>query len=253
MSDDVGREGVAMAVPVRGGAGASAARQGQQERAAEVARQHRRALRVLPVVTFFAVLLGASIASVSAWWLGSLFGLAVFGGGVARVYQRTTVSWTVGAAGERRTARMLAVLARDGWVVLHDRAIPGSRANLDHLLIGPAGVFYADSKNWGSKKSELRLRGGELWYGRHPQTKMLQMVRWEAEQASRTLGVPVEAFVVVHQAKVPGGVVMLEGVTVIPAKRLRHAVRNRAPQHGFDPARVQQLALQAEAAFPPAL
>jgi hypothetical protein len=41
------------------------------------------------------------------------------------------VAWRRGAAGERRTARRLAALERRGWVVLHDLAIPGSRANLD--------------------------------------------------------------------------------------------------------------------------
>jgi hypothetical protein len=42
-----------------------------------------------------------------------------------------TLAWRRGAAGERRTARLLAPLEREGWVVLHDLAIPGSRANLD--------------------------------------------------------------------------------------------------------------------------
>jgi hypothetical protein len=48
-------------------------------------------------------------------------------------------AWRRGAEGERRTARLLGPLARHGWVVLHDLAIPGSRANLDHLVIGPGG------------------------------------------------------------------------------------------------------------------
>ena len=236
-----------MAVPVRGGAGASAARQGQAERAAEIARQHRRALWVLPVVTVLAVVLGLSIGGP----LGAVVGLVVFGIGLRRVYRRSSVSWSVGAAGERRTAKMLGGLP-GGWVVLHDRAIPGSRANLDHLLIGPAGVLYADTKNWGSKKSQLRVQGGELWYGRYPQTKALQTVRWEADRASQALGVPVEALVVVHGAKVPGNCVMLEGVTVIPAKKLRRTVSNRSAAFGFDSVRVQQLAQPAERTFPPA-
>ncbi|HET7518006.1 MAG TPA: nuclease-related domain-containing protein, partial [Actinomycetes bacterium] len=42
-----------------------------------------------------------------------------------------TVAWRRGAAGERRTARLLAPLERHGWAVLHDLAIPGSAANID--------------------------------------------------------------------------------------------------------------------------
>ena len=50
-----------------------------------------------------------------------------------------TVAWRRSAAGERRTARLLAPLERQGWAVLHDLAIPGSTANIDHLVIGPGG------------------------------------------------------------------------------------------------------------------
>jgi hypothetical protein len=42
-----------------------------------------------------------------------------------------TLAWQRGAAGERRTARLLASLERHGWAVLHDLAIPGSQANID--------------------------------------------------------------------------------------------------------------------------
>jgi hypothetical protein len=45
-----------------------------------------------------------------------------------------TVAWRCGAAGERRTARLLAPLERRDWAVLHDLAIPGSAANIDHLV-----------------------------------------------------------------------------------------------------------------------
>jgi hypothetical protein len=58
------------------------------------------------------------------------------------------VAWRRGATGERRTARLLDPLERQGWVVLHDLAVPGSRANLDHLVIGPGGVFAIDSKQY---------------------------------------------------------------------------------------------------------
>jgi hypothetical protein len=49
-------------------------------------------------------------------------------------------------------------LERQGWVVLHDLAIPGSRTNLDHLVIGPGGVFVIDSKQYRRR----------LWHGRYP-------------------------------------------------------------------------------------
>jgi len=42
-----------------------------------------------------------------------------------------TMAWRRGAAGERRTARLLAGLERQGWAVLHDLAVPRSQANID--------------------------------------------------------------------------------------------------------------------------
>ena len=53
-----------------------------------------------------------------------------------------------GAAGETRTAEALAALGPE-WVVLHDQRWPGRRlANIDHVVIGPGGIFVIDSKNW---------------------------------------------------------------------------------------------------------
>ncbi len=167
-----------------------------------------------------------------------------------RVYRRGFNSWSTGAAGERHTARILSGLDRSGWVVLHDRSIPGSRANIDHLLIGPAGVLMVDSKQWKSKQSSLRVEQGVLWYGRYRQDKTLSTARWEAERAAAALGVPVEPIVVVHGARVPGGTLMLDGVTVIGAKRLRRLVVNRGAQFGFDASRVQQLAQLADRMLP---
>ena len=50
-----------------------------------------------------------------------------------------TRAWRRGAAGERRTARLLDRLGRDGYQVLHDLAMPGSPTNSITWLSGPAG------------------------------------------------------------------------------------------------------------------
>src|SRR6476620_1943025 len=57
-------------------------------------------------------------------------------------------AWAAGAEGERRVAAALEDLP-DTWVVVHDRLLrPGrSQANLDHIAIGPAGVYLIDAKN----------------------------------------------------------------------------------------------------------
>jgi hypothetical protein len=60
----------------------------------------------------------------------------------AELYER-------GAEGEQATADALKLLPRDAWTVFHDVRWPGRRyANVDHVVVGPPGVFVIDSKNW---------------------------------------------------------------------------------------------------------
>jgi hypothetical protein len=63
---------------------------------------------------------------------------------------RVADAYEKGAEGERRTANALAMLPASGWFVLHDVRWPGKRfANIDHVVVGPGGVFVIDSKAWG--------------------------------------------------------------------------------------------------------
>ena len=59
--------------------------------------------------------------------------------------------WARGAAGEQRFAAILAKHLHPGIVVLHDRRIPGSRANIDHIAIAPSGVWVIDAKRYTGK------------------------------------------------------------------------------------------------------
>jgi len=131
-------------------------------------------------------------------------------------------SWQRGAAGERRTARLLRRLARDGFV-FHDLAAPGNpRVNVDHLVIGPSGVFVIDSKQWtGQVRQGV---DGLVWHNHYPLDRTLAMVRWEAEAVSRVLGTRVHALVCVHGAHVDGGGLHAQGVAIVPASRLRDAL-----------------------------
>lgn len=69
-------------------------------------------------------------------------------------------AWQRGLDGERRTGEVLATLAAHGWAVLHDLHWPGRPyANIDHIAIGPTGVFVIDSKNWSG---DVVVRQGVL-------------------------------------------------------------------------------------------
>jgi Nuclease-related domain len=235
----------------QGGAGASARQAAAAERTAERIRQHRLAKVTLPVTAAVAAGFGYAAASVTVWEAGVAVALGVAAYGLRRTYRRAGNSWAKGAAGEVATARLLAPLTRRGYAVLHDRAVPGSRANLDHLVIGPCGVVYVDTKNWTSQRSVITLRGGELFYGRYPQTKALDTVRWEAGQAARMLGCPVRPVVAVHGARVPGRRIEIGDVTIVEAKRVRRLLQNIPPVAGWEQDRVAAAARIAEQQLPP--
>ena len=54
-------------------------------------------------------------------------------------------SWQIGAKGEAQVGRRLERLERRGWQVLHAIPLP-SGADIDHLVIGPGGVFTVNTK-----------------------------------------------------------------------------------------------------------
>lgn len=72
---------------------------------------------------------------------------------------QSTTAWERGAVGEEKLARTLDGLVERGVRVLHDRRIPGSRANIDHMVVAPAGVFVVDAKRYKGRP-HLRVEGG---------------------------------------------------------------------------------------------
>jgi hypothetical protein len=131
-------------------------------------------------------------------------------------------SWQRGAHGERHTARLLRRLARDGFVVFHDLAVPDSDANVDHLAIGPTGVFVIDSKQWTG--SVHHSADGLAWHNYTPLDRTLATVRWEADSIGRLLGTPATPLLCVHGAHVQGGGLHTHGVAIVPAALLRSAL-----------------------------
>ncbi|WP_405021736.1 NERD domain-containing protein (plasmid) [Kitasatospora sp. NBC_00070] len=229
------------------GTGTGVTRMGLRQRAVERSGRHWRGLATLPATGAIGVLLW--------WWLGLiglLLGIGLVATAVRHVHRRAASSWAPAAAGERRTARMLVPLQRDGWTVLHDRAVPGSKTNLDHLLISPNGVvLYVNTKTWSPARSQLRVgMDGELWYGQSSQARALQAVAGEARHAAATLGVPVQPFIAVHGAKVPFGYLELGGVTVLEARQLVFRLRSGSTLPAAAGVVPRQLADRAERLLP---
>lgn len=107
------------------------------------------------------LIVGTGLAQHRMWiWL---FGVAL--GALMAVYIALRDSppgyienWRTGFEGERRTARVLAPLRRDGYVLLHDlvdRRTGGQdrKGNIDHVVVSRGGVFLLDSKWLGGEAS----------------------------------------------------------------------------------------------------
>jgi hypothetical protein len=169
--------------------------------------------------------LGSLLAPRLGLVLGGLAAVAA-GWGLRFRPSPDAVVWRRGSAGERRTAQLLDPLEQHGWVVLHDLAVPHSQANIDHVVIGPGGVFVIDSKQY---RGRLQLDStGRLWHGRYPLAPTLQAVSFEADQAAVVLpdpGLAVVPIVAVHGAQVPWGKVVVHGVPVVAARRLPSMLR----------------------------
>jgi hypothetical protein len=156
-------------------------------------------------------------------------------------------TWQRGAHGERHTARLLDRLTRDGFVVFHDLAVPDSEANVDHLVIGPTGVFVIDSKQWSG--SVQQGADGLVWHNHYPLDRTLATVRWEAETLDRLLGARIHPLLCVHGAHVHGGGLHAQGVAIMPAHLLRGAL---GVDRVLSDADVELLAATARARLRPA-
>jgi hypothetical protein len=91
------------------------------------------------------------------------------------------------------------------------------------VLVGPPGVFLVDTKAWHGRIT-LAL-DGSAWHNGHPMDGVLDTVRWEAEQLTRTLGAPVIPMLCVHDVQLPWGELYVAGVPVLAPGRLVATLR----------------------------
>jgi hypothetical protein len=65
----------------------------------------------------------------------------------------------VGAVGEETVGSRLAKLDQTNWLVLHDIILNEKGTNLDHLVIGPGGIFSLNTKHHPKAKIIVTERG----------------------------------------------------------------------------------------------
>lgn len=182
-----------------GVAGASARREYERRRAKDEARLHEK-------------------------W-GKLGGIAV----ALASEQRSTSSWSVGAVGEERLGARLDSLVPATCAVLHDRRVPGSRANIDHIVITRAGTWVIDAKRYKGRP-QLRIEGGllrprveKLLVGRRDRTRLVDAVLKQVDVVRDVVGdLPVTGVLCFVEADWPliGGAFATREVQVLWPRRL---------------------------------
>ena len=143
---------------------------------------------------------------------------------------QTIEAWRIGAEGERKTAEYLDGLAEGGFVVLHDRKVPGYGGNLDHIVIGPTGVWAVETKSLSGK---VVIDGNSLRIGGRRQEKIIDQVYREAVAIQVALGtqlpelaVPVTPVVCLHRGELPFFKKTVRGVRLASGRQLHRLIRD---------------------------
>jgi Nuclease-related domain len=208
-----------------------------------------------------AIVVGVVFSIVLDWRYGLT--LAVLAAIADTIYRsRTEFNGPEGvwlSVAQRRTVRQLARMGRKGYRALHCVSIPDSDDQIDHLVIGPAGVYAIDSEAWDRRVPVRTSSHRQLWHGSANMKDRLEHGRWESERASEllsdTLGSPVSvrAAMAVYGPKIPWDVATIRDVDVFSGPRLRKYLKGRARQvkkQRLSAGEIERIEKAARTAFP---
>jgi hypothetical protein len=206
-----------------------------QERADQLDHRLTAAVILAVAIPVAALLLGVRGISLSVAFLAALVIIL----GYVRTQAPEIGRWRRGAEGERKVGAVLEGLG-PGWHVLHDVSL--GRGNIDHVLVGPAGVFTIETK---SHRGNFRID--------HLDPHMISQAYAEKKILEKVSGLRVTPLLVFSRAfLVESPVAHVRGVTVLPARMLAGHLRRQRPVLGEAEAaeigETLRLALEVDAA-----
>jgi hypothetical protein len=174
-------------------------------------------------------------------------------------------AWMKGAVGEEKYGAALDGLSRSSEervLVLHDRRIPRSKANIDHIAVTAAGVWVIDAKRYTGRVAK---QGGgwldpevKLTVAGRDRTKLVAGVRKQIEHIAKAMagspfaGAPIHGALCFIEAdwSLFAKPFVVDGVLVAWPKAIRQRLEGVSVEHGCDHrAMHRHLAM----AFPPAV
>jgi hypothetical protein len=155
-------------------AGESAQAEYERIRDRRVQARRQRLPLILAVTGVVVLMLYAFFEwSIGAGYFGVTIGLMLVLPRALAPSQRE-VAWRRGAEGERIVGGALDALDAKGVLALHDRRIPRSRANIDHVAVGTHAVYTVDAKRY---QGRIAVRGERLFVAGRDRSKLIAQAR----------------------------------------------------------------------------
>jgi len=170
-------------------------------------RLRMRSLVALGVLATATALLGRSFGLKDARFLAAEVALLVSMFIISRYVLPLVERRERGALAEEHVGAVLDQLSRERWRVIHDATL--GRGNVDHIVIGPPGVFTIETKSHPGPVRVGRIHGGTL-----------AQAQAQGKAIGWVTGTEVEPLVVFSRAWVDRPGARRKGVRVLPARML---------------------------------
>ncbi|HEY4996537.1 MAG TPA: nuclease-related domain-containing protein [Solirubrobacteraceae bacterium] len=173
-----------------------------------------RTLVVLGALAVATALLGRAFGLHDGRFIGSEVALLVSMFLISRYVLPLVERRDRGASGEEHVGALLDGLPDDEWEVIHDASL--GRGNVDHILIGPAGVFTVETKSHPGPVRVGRVHGATL-----------SQAQAQRRAIERVTGLEAEPRIVYSRAWVDKPLARRKGVRVLPARMLPNYLGRR--------------------------
>jgi hypothetical protein len=160
---------------------------------------------------------------------------------------------------QRYTRRRLKVLEPAGYLALNARSIPGTSSVIDHLVVGPGGIYAMDSERLDNRLP-IRVRGGMLYHGTQSMEARLDHAQEEAHHAAALIGaqlgqrVRVRPVMVIYGPAIQWIIMRFKGVDVFDGSRVGTYFRRQSRasrRHNIDSSQIAMIFDAAARALPP--
>ena len=138
----------------------------------------------------FSFLAGWSFSTVVVWFIFGVFSIWILHR--LRSEYKQIQDMRLGLDGELATAEELNQLMHYGYYVFHD--FPGDHFNIDHVVIGPAGVFAVETKTRskpvgkGKQGAMVIFEGSQLKFPNYQESESIQQAKDQSKWLSEFLG-----------------------------------------------------------------